>query len=114
MCNHRINWRICLAGKAPPARHQKVGQGQGATEDGGPGVAATQVVVRRQREDDVKEVTATVGAGVDLNAYILLFFCPEMLSAFYVCCIYSDSLETNFITRVNTMNPDQTAPKGAV
>ena len=27
---------------------------------------------------------------------------------------YSNALQTNFIIEANTMNPDQTAPKGAV
>ena len=44
----------------------------------------------------------------------LIFFVPKMLSAYYVCCIYSKVLKTNLITEANTMNPDQTAPKGAV
>ena len=42
-----------------------------------------------------------------------LFFCPENV----VCLLllpYSDALQINFITEANTMNPDQTAPKGAV
>ena len=37
-----------------------------------------------------------------------------MLSAYYVCCIYSYALQTSFITEGNTMNPDQTASKEAV
>ena len=44
-------------------------------------------------------------------------FCPEntvCLSAYYICCVYSNALQTNSITEANTMNPDQTAPKGAV
>ena len=34
--------------------------------------------------------------------------------AYYVSCIYSIALQNNFIMEANTMNPDQTAPKGAV
>ena len=34
----------------------------------------------------------------------------SFLSAYYICCIYSNALQTNFITETNTMNPDQTAP----
>ena len=33
-----------------------------------------------------------------------------MMYAYYVRCIYSNALKTNFITEENTMNPDQTAP----
>ena len=42
---------------------------------------------------------------------LVFFFVQEMLSAFYVCCIYSNALQTNFIMEANTMNLDQTAPK---
>ena len=38
--------------------------------------------------------------------------CPEMLSAFYVCCIHSDAFQNTFIMEANTMDPD--LPKGAV
>ena len=34
-----------------------------------------------------------------------------MLSAYYVCCIYSNALKNIFAMVANTMNPDQTAPK---
>ena len=34
-----------------------------------------------------------------------------MSAAYYVCCIYSNDLLTNFVMEANTMNPDQTAPK---
>ena len=37
-----------------------------------------------------------------------------MLSAYYICCIYSNALQNTFVMEANTMNPDQTAPKGAV
>ena len=33
-----------------------------------------------------------------------------MLSAFYVCCIYSSVLETIFLHESKEMNPDQTVP----
>ena len=32
----------------------------------------------------------------------------------YVCCIHSNALKTSFTTEANTVNHDQTAPKGAV
>ena len=39
----------------------------------------------------------------------------KMKSAFYVCCIYSNALQTTFDhIKANTMNSDQTAPKGEV
>ena len=41
---------------------------------------------------------------------IPLIFPPKMLSAYYVCCIYSKVLKTSLISEANTMNPDQTAP----
>ena len=40
-------------------------------------------------------------------------FYPKVLSAYYVCCIYLNALETAFTMKANTMSPDQTAPKGA-
>ena len=45
-----------------------------------------------------------------LTLILLLFFCPKMA----ICLIYSNAIKTNFIMEANTMNPDQTAPKGAV
>ena len=36
------------------------------------------------------------------------------MSAFYVCCIYSSALQARFFMKENNMNPDQTAPLGAV
>ena len=32
----------------------------------------------------------------------------------YTCYVYSNEIQTNFFMDANTMNPDQTAPKGAV
>ena len=40
-------------------------------------------------------------------------FVQKMPSALYICCIYSNVLKIYFITDANTMNPDQTAPKGS-
>ena len=37
-----------------------------------------------------------------------------MSSADYVCCIYPNVLQSTFVMDANSMNPDQTAPKGAV
>ena len=36
----------------------------------------------------------------------------KMLSAYHVCCIYSNDLQKTFTMKVNSMNPDQTAPEG--
>ena len=44
---------------------------------------------------------------VHLSFYNHLFF-------LFLICVYSNALQTNFITEANTMNPDQTAPLGAV
>ena len=33
--------------------------------------------------------------------------------AFDICCIYSSVFRLDFIIDANTMNPDQTAPRGA-
>ena len=38
-------------------------------------------------------------------------FVQKMSSAYYICCIYSNAFQTNFITEANNINPDQTAPK---
>ena len=38
----------------------------------------------------------------------------KILSAFYICCKISGALQTDFYMEVNDMNPEQTAPKGAV
>ena len=40
------------------------------------------------------------------------FFCltgpiEMLLPALYICCIYSNVLQTNFITEANTVSPDQ-------
>ena len=37
----------------------------------------------------------------------------SMLSAYYVCWIYSNVPQNTFTTKANTMNPDQIAPEGA-
>ena len=49
-----------------------------------------------------------------LNHEPAIIFVQKMLSAYYICSIYSNALQANFIMDANTMNPDQTAPKGAV
>ena len=35
-----------------------------------------------------------------------------MTSAYYICGIYSNALQTYFLMEANTMKPDQTVPKG--
>ena len=43
------------------------------------------------------------------------FFLPIiLLTAFYLCCLYLNAMETTFIMEANTANPDQTVHKGAV
>ena len=37
---------------------------------------------------------------------LMLFFAQKMLSAYYVCSVYPDELQINFIMKANTMNPD--------
>ena len=47
---------------------------------------------------------------------ISFYMCPanifvvNMSSAYYVCRIYLIALETTFIMKANTINPDETAP----
>ena len=51
------------------------------------------------------------------NPYPAKTIAKKMLSAYYVCCIFSNELQTTLITfimKAKNMNPDQTAPKGAV
>ena len=49
-----------------------------------------------------------------LYFYPVHIFKAEILSTYYICCIYSNSLKNTFTMESNSMNPDQTAPKGAV
>ena len=46
-----------------------------------------------------------------LTLILLIFFVPKMLTAYYVCCIYSNTLQTNFIMQTNNINRDQTPTK---
>ena len=48
------------------------------------------------------------------NPYPVTILILKMMSAFYVCCIYTSALQTRFFHESNNMNPDQTAPLGAV
>ena len=43
--------------------------------------------------------------------YLANMFFQKIQSAYYVCCIYSNAFESNFISEANTMDHDQTAPK---
>ena len=49
-----------------------------------------------------------------VNPYPANIFVLKMLSAEYVCCIYSNAFYTILIMEATNMDPDQTAPKGAV
>ena len=51
---------------------------------------------------------------IQVNLYPAKILCAEMLSACYICCINSNALQHTFTLEANIMNPDQTAPKGAV
>ena len=46
--------------------------------------------------------------------YALLFFVIKMLFSYSICCKDSNKLQKILTMEANTMNPDQTAPKGAV
>ena len=37
-------------------------------------------------------------------------FVQNALSAYCICCIYSDALQANFVMKANNTNPDQAAP----
>ena len=47
-----------------------------------------------------------------LTIILTIFFVQKMSSANYVC--YTNTLPTNLIMEANTMNPNQTAPEGAI
>ena len=49
-----------------------------------------------------------------LSIITLMLFEVKISSAYYVCCIFSNAIQNTSTTEANTMNPDQTAPKGAV
>ena len=49
-----------------------------------------------------------------VNPYPANIFVLKMLSAEYVCCIYSNAFYTILIMEANNMEPEQTAHKGAV
>ena len=41
----------------------------------------------------------------------MFFFYLKMLSAYYVCYIFSKALQNSLTMEANVMNPDQTAPQ---
>ena len=47
------------------------------------------------------------------NPYSANIFVLKMMSVYCVCCMYSDALQTDFITEANTMNPVQTLEMGS-
>ena len=57
--------------------------------------------------------SAKFGPNLPLTLSLTIFLVLQM-SAYLVCCIYSYVLQDTFTLVVNTMNPDQAAPKGAV
>ena len=68
-----------------------------------------------QKTDEYHSITKTVlePSTFHFNPYSANNFVQKMSSAYNICCIYSNALQTNFIIEANTMNPDQTAPKGS-
>ena len=51
---------------------------------------------------------------LECQPYIANMFFQKIQSAYKIWCIYSNAFESNFIPEPNTMDHDQTAPKGAV
>ena len=45
------------------------------------------------------------------NTYPVNIFVLKILSVYYICYIYLNTLGSTFIIEVNTMNPDQAVPK---
>ena len=45
-----------------------------------------------------------------INPYSGIICVLKMLSAYYICCKFSQALQITFSMEANTMNPDQTAP----
>ena len=43
-----------------------------------------------------------------------IFFFLKTSPAYYVCCIFLNAFQNTYIMEANPMNPDQTAPQGAV
>ena len=53
---------------------------------------------------------ADLGLYIDINAYPANIFILLLLSAFYICCIYSSALDSRFFfMKANTTNPDSPA-----
>ena len=50
----------------------------------------------------------------NVNLILSKIFVQKVLSDYYVCRMYSNALQITFIMEASTMNPEQTAPKGAV
>ena len=51
---------------------------------------------------------------LSLNHYLANIFVLKLMPAYYVSCVYSNSHQNTFTMGENSMNTDQTAPKGAV
>ena len=45
-----------------------------------------------------------------MQSYPAIIFVQKMLSAYYLCSIYSNALQDVFTLEANDMNPDQIAP----
>ena len=46
----------------------------------------------------------------DFYQYPTNIFVMKMLYDLYICCIYSNAIQTSFIMEANNMSPDQTVP----
>ena len=70
---------------------------------------------KEKKKDEYCSMTKTVlePSTFHFNPYSASYFVQKMSSAYNICCIYSNALQTNFIMEANTMNPDQTAPNGS-
>ena len=57
---------------------------------------------------------AVVIGALRVNPYLANIFVLNMSSAYCICNIYFNALQTSFITEAKTKHPDQTIPKEAV
>ena len=45
-------------------------------------------------------------SGAVINFLMPIYFVLKLLSAYHICCIYSNALQKTFTIEVNTINPD--------
>ena len=58
----------------------------------------------------LKSMSKKIFAIFMLEMFVNIFLILKILSAYYACCNYSNTLQTSLIMETNAMNPDQTAP----